>query len=485
MKAPTPIKDKVKIPRQHAIEQLPEERRNNFQEVSLGFTEELAFVEADRCILCKKPVCIDNCPVEVDIPSFIKLILAGDYRGAVEKIRETNYLPIICGRVCPQENQCELVCTLGKRYEPIAIGKLERFVADLELEHGWFQVPHIEQRREETVAIVGSGPAGITCAAELAKLGYRVTIFEALHAIGGVLQYGIPEFRLPKALLDVERQRLEQMGVEINTNFIVGRTATIDELMNEMGYAAAFLATGAGTPNFMRIPGENLSGVYSASEFLTRVNFLKGYRFPEFDTPVRIGKHVAVVGGGDTAMDAARTAVRLGPEKVYLVYRRSFEEMPARKEEVQHAKEEGVEFHVLTAPVHILGDSNRWVNEMICQRMALGEPDENGRRRPIPIEGSEFFLRVDTVIVAIGQKPNPILQKTTPDLNVSKWGTVVVDESGKTSRPGVYAGGDLSRGGATVILAMQDGKKAAEAIHLYLEAKRRDNHTGKENEPRD
>jgi glutamate synthase (NADPH/NADH) small chain len=485
VRTPTPIKNKVKIPRQHAIEQPAEERRRNFREVSLGFTEELAFVEADRCIECKKPVCIDNCPVEVDIPAFIRLILQEDYRAAVEKIREANYLPIICGRVCPQENQCELTCLLGKRYQPIAIGKLERFVADLELEHGWFKVPRIEQRRQERVAIVGSGPAGMTCAAELAKLGYRVTLFEALHAIGGVLQYGIPEFRLPKALLDVERQRLEAMGVEIQTNFIVGRTATVDEIMGELGYKAVFLATGAGTPNFMGIPGENLNGVYSASEFLTRVNFMKGYRFPEFDTPVKIGKRVAVIGGGDTAMDGARTAIRLGPEKVYLVYRRSFDEMPARKEEVQHAKEEGVEFHVLTVPVHILGNSSGWVNEMICQRMALGEPDENGRKRPVPIEGSEFFLEVDTVIVAIGQKPNPILQKTTSGLSVSKWGTIVVDDSGKTSRPGVYAGGDLSRGGATVILAMRDGKKAAEAINLYLNARRRNNHEGEGNEPGD
>lgn len=483
--ATTLKKDKVKIPRQHAIEQLPEERRRNFQEVSQGFTEELALIEADRCIDCKKTVCIDGCPVEVDIPAFIKLVLQRDYRAAVEKIRETNYLPMICGRVCPQENQCELTCTLGKNYEPVAIGKLERFVADLELEHGWFQVPYITEHREEKIAIVGSGPAGITCAAELTKLGYRVTIFEALHAVGGVLQYGIPEFRLPKALLDVERDRLKEMGVEIKTNFIVGRTATVDELMREMGFDALFLATGAGTPNFLGIPGENLNGVYSASEFLTRVNFMKGYRFPESDTPVKIGKRVAVVGGGDTAMDAVRTAARLGPEKAYLIYRRSFDEMPARKEEVQHAKEEGVEFHVLTVPVHLLGGSDGWVKEMICQRMALGEPDEKGRRRPISIEGSEFFMEVDTVIIAIGQKPNPILQKTTPDLSVSKWGTVIVDEWGKTSRRGVYAGGDLSRGGATVILAMRDGKKAAEAIHLYLEAKRRDNHVGRENEPGD
>jgi glutamate synthase (NADPH/NADH) small chain len=481
----TPKKEKVKIPRQHAIEQPPEERRRNFQEVSFGFSEELALVEADRCIECKKPVCIDGCPVEVDVPAFIQLILQKDYRAAVEKIRETNYLPMICGRVCPQENQCELICTLGKNYEPVAIGKLERYVADLELERGWFRAPTISEHRQEKVAIVGSGPAGITCAAELAKLGYRVTIFEALHAIGGVLQYGIPEFRLPKALLDIERERLEKMGVEIQTNFIVGRTATVDELMDQWGFDAVFLATGAGTPNFLGIPGENLSGVYSASEFLTRVNFMKGYRFPEYDTPVKIGKRVAVIGGGDTAMDAVRTAQRLAPETAYLIYRRSFDEMPARKEEIQHAKEEGVEFHVLTSPVHLLGDSNGWVKEMICQRMALGDPDEKGRRRPLPIHGSEFFMEVDTVIIAIGQKPNPILQKTTPNLSVSRWGTVIVDDSGKTSRPGVYAGGDLSRGGATVILAMRDGKKASQAIHLYLEAKRRGNHTGKENEPRD
>jgi glutamate synthase (NADPH/NADH) small chain len=471
-------KDKVKIPRQHAIEELPEVRRRSFGEVSFGFTEELALIEADRCLDCKKPTCIEGCPVEIDVPAFIKLILAQDYQAAIEKIREANYLPMICGRVCPQENQCELTCLLAKRYEPIAIGKLERFVADLELERGWFKVSPPEERRNEKVAIVGSGPAGITCAAELAKLGYRVTVFEALHAIGGVLRYGIPEFRLPKGLLDIERDRLKDMGVEIETNFIVGRTATIDELMGEMGFDAAFLATGAGSPSFLGIPGENLGGVYSANEFLTRVNLMKGYRFPDFDTPVRIGKRVAVIGGGDTAMDAARTALRLGPEKVFLLYRRSFDEMPARKEEVQHAKEEGVEFHVLTAPVHILGDSESWVKELICQRMALGEPDEKGRRRPVPIEGSEFFMEVDTVIIAVGQKPNPILQKTTPDLNVSKWGTVVVSESGETSRQGVFAGGDLSRGGATVILAMRDGKKAAQSIHSYLESKRRRNHTG-------
>jgi glutamate synthase (NADPH/NADH) small chain len=465
--------EKMKIPRQHPIEQEPDVRNKNFFEVSHGFNEALAMEEAIRCLECKNPVCIEGCPVRVDIPAFIELVMKGDIVGAVKKIREANYLPAICGRVCPQESQCEQVCLLGKKREPVAIGKLERFVADYEMEQNAFESPSILQSYDQKVAIVGSGPAGLTCAAELAKLGYKVTVFEALHAVGGVLRYGIPEFRLPKHILDMEVDRIKQLGVEIRANFIVGRTATVDELFDEMGFEAVFLGTGAGTPNFLKIPGENLCGVYSASEFLTRVNFMRGFRFPEFDTPIKPGNRPAVIGGGDTAMDAVRTAKRLQPEKAYLVYRRSKEEMPARTEEVQHAMEEGVEFHMLTNPVRIIGDENGWVKAMECLRMELGEPDADGRRRPIPIKGSEFILDVDTVILAIGQKPNPILQQTTPGLEVSKWGTVVVDEeTGKTSRPDVFAGGDLSRGGATVILAMRDGKVASAAIHEYLSEQR-------------
>lgn len=465
--------DKMKIPRQHPIEQEADVRNKNFLEVSHGFNDPLAIQEALRCLECKNPVCIDGCPVKVDIPAFIKLVMDGDILGAVRKIREANYLPAICGRVCPQESQCELVCLLGKKREPVAVGKLERFVADYEMEHNGFESPIIADSFDQKVAIVGSGPAGLTCAAELAKLGYKVTIFEALHAVGGVLRYGIPEFRLPKGILDIEIDRVKQLGVEIRTNFIVGRTATVDELFDEMGYEAMFLGTGAGTPNFLNIPGENLCGVYSASEFLTRVNFMRGYLFPEYDTPIKMGKRVAVVGGGDTAMDAVRTSKRLQPEKAYLVYRRSKEEMPARVEEVQHAMEEGVEFHLLTNPVRIIGDENGWVKAMECIKMELGEPDADGRRRPIPIKGSEFILDVDTVIIAIGQKPNPILQHTTPGLDVSKWGTVIVnEETGQTSRPSIFAGGDLSRGGATVILAMRDGKVSAVAIHEYLTVRR-------------
>jgi glutamate synthase (NADPH/NADH) small chain len=411
---------------------------------------------------------VDGCPVGIDIPGFIKLVIDGNYVGAVQKIREANYLPAICGRVCPQETQCEELCVLGKKLTPVAIGKLERFVADYEMRHNLFQPPALPEKRAEKVAVVGSGPAGLTCAAELAKRGYGVTIFEALHAVGGVLRYGIPEFRLPKEILDLETERIKALGVEITTNFVIGRTATIDELFDEWGFKAIFLATGAGTPTFMGIPGENLSGVYSANEFLTRVNLMGAYRFPENDTPIRVGKQVAVIGGGNTAMDAVRTAKRLGAEKAYLIYRRSRQEMPAREEEIHHAEQEGIEFVLLTNPIRILGDENTWVSGVECQRMELGEPDESGRRRPVPVKGSEFILPVQTLIEAIGQKPNPIIQSTTPGLETSKRGTVVTNDAQATSRPGIFAGGDLSRGGATVILAMRDGKQAAAAIHEYL-----------------
>lgn len=464
--------ERMKIPRQHSLEQQAEERSHNFLEVSFGVDEERAKIEANRCLECKNPVCIEGCPVNIDIRSFIQCILQKDYIGAVNKIREANYLPAICGRVCPQEEQCEKVCTLGKKHEPVAIGKLERFVADYEMERGLFTTPVIGEHREEKVAIVGSGPSGLTCAAELAKLGYDVTIFEALHAVGGVLRYGIPEFRLPRKILDLETERIKALGVKIQTNFLVGRTATIDEFFDEWGFSAVFLGTGAGTPHFMGIPGESLTGVYSANEFLTRVNLMKAYKFPDFDTPIRMGKNVAVIGGGNTAMDAVRTSKRLGAERAILVYRRSREEMPARLEEIHHAEEEGIEIMFLTSPTKILGDEIHTVCGLECQKMELGEPDESGRRKPVPIKGSEFILPVQTVIEAIGQSPNPIIQATTPGLKTGRKGAVVTDEAQQTSRAGIFAGGDLSRGGATVILAMRDGKTAAASIHQYLLSKR-------------
>jgi len=470
MKGANPLKpaERLKIPRQRPAEQSPEERRGNFLEVCLGIDETAALLEASRCLECKDPVCVKGCPVSIDIRGFVDLVVQRDYAGAINKIREANYLPGICGRVCPQESQCEQLCVLGKKYTPLAIGKLERFAADYELQHNLFTDPPMPDLREEKVAIVGSGPSGLTCAAELARMGYRVTIFEALHAPGGVLRYGIPEFRLPRDILDLEIDRVRSLGVEIVTNFVVGRTATIDELMGEWGFKAVYLATGAGTPYFMGIPGESLVGVYSANEFLSRVNLMKAYRFPEYDTPVRVGRQAAVIGGGNTAMDAVRTALRLGAEDAYLIYRRSRDEMPARVEEVHHAEEEGVQFMLLTTPTRILGDANNCVCGIECQRMELGEPDASGRRRPIPVPGSEFIVPVQTVVMAIGQMPNPIIQSTTPGLKTSSRGTVVTGEDQATSRPGVFAGGDLARGGATVILAMRDGKQAAAAIDRYL-----------------
>jgi glutamate synthase (NADPH/NADH) small chain len=473
MSAINPLKpsQRMKIPRQVSIEQEAEVRAHNFEEVSFGLDEERALLEAARCLECKDPICIPGCPVNVDIRSFVLLIMQKDYVGAVNKIRETNYLPAICGRVCPQEEQCEAVCTMGKKHPSVAIGKLERFVADYEMQHNLFTPPVILEDREEKVAIVGGGPSGLTCAAELAKMGYKVTIFEALHAAGGVLRYGIPEFRLPRKILDIEVNRIKALGVEIYTNFLIGRTATIDELFGEWGFGAIFLGTGAGTPTFMGIPGENLSGVYSANEFLTRVNLMKAYRFPEYDTPIKVGKEVAVIGGGNTAMDAVRTSKRLGAEHAYLIYRRSRQEMPARLEEIHHAEEEGIEFHLLTNPTRILSDGSNWVRGIECLRMELGEPDESGRRKPVPIKGSEFVLPVQTVVEAVGQAPNPIIQSTTPGLTTGKRGTVVVDSVQMTSREGVFAGGDLARGGATVILAMRDGRVAADAIHKYIQSK--------------
>jgi glutamate synthase (NADPH/NADH) small chain len=472
---PNPLKprDRVKIPRQHPDEQDAAARARNFEEVSRGFDEERARLEALRCLDCRDPFCVAGCPVNVDIPGFIRLLLQGDYGGAAARIRETNALPAVCGRVCPQESQCEAVCTVGKRFEPLAIGKLERFVADWDAAHPNASTvghpvgaPH--QTARARVAVVGSGPAGLACAADLAHLGYAVTVFEALHAAGGVLRYGIPEFRLPREVLEREIESLRQLGVTVRTNVVIGRTLTVDELLAAEGFQAAFLATGAGTPAFLGIPGEGLCGVYSANEFLTRVNLMGANRFPRCDTPIRPGRSVAVIGGGNTAIDAVRTALRLGAERAAIVYRRSLDFMPARVEEIQHAKEEGVRFLFQTNPLRILGDGDGNVVGLEIQRTEPGEPDASGRRRPVPVPGSEEVIAVDTVVEAIGQQPNPIVQATTPGLETGRGGVVVVDDRQQTSRPGVFAGGDLSRGGATVILAMRDGRHAAAAIHEAL-----------------
>ncbi|MHA1734747.1 MAG: NADPH-dependent glutamate synthase [Candidatus Thorarchaeota archaeon] len=452
-------------------EQDPMVRIKNFDEVALGYTPEQAIEEAKKCLQCRNPRCISGCPVEVPIKDFIRLIVEGDFMAAAAKIKETNSLPAICGRVCPQETQCEAKCIYGIRNEPIAIGRLERFVADYAREHGE-ELPEILPKNGKRVAVIGSGPAGLTCAGDLAKLGYEVTIFEAFHKPGGVLVYGIPEFRLPKEIVAKEVEYLKKLGVEIKCNYVIGKIRTVDQLLDEDGYDAVFLGTGAGAPNFMRIPGMNLINVYSANEFLTRVNLMKAYKFPEYDTPVRVGNRVVVIGGGNVAMDAARTAKRLGAEEVYIVYRRSRKEMPARLEEVHHAEEEGIKFQLLTNPVEILGNDKGAVVGMTCVRMELGEPDESGRRRPIPIPNSEFVIDADTVIVAIGNSPNPIVTQTTPGLELTKWGTIVVDEeTGRTSRPRIFAGGDIVTGAATVISAMGAGKRAARSIHEFLSKK--------------
>ncbi|MDP9751975.1 NADPH-dependent glutamate synthase [Thermoanaerobacter pentosaceus] len=450
--------------------QKPEVRRRNFNEVALGYSEEEAVSEAQRCLQCKKPGCVEGCPVQVQIPQFIKRIAERDFEGAIKIIKETNSLPAICGRVCPQEEQCEKNCVLGKVGEPVAIGRLERFAADWERAKG-VHPPVIPKKLGKKVAIIGSGPAGLTCAGNLAKLGYEVTIFEALHKPGGVLVYGIPEFRLPKIIVEQEVKFIQQLGVEIKTNMVMGKVLTIDDLF-EMGYEAVFISTGAGLPKFMGIPGENYLGVYSANEFLTRINLMKAYSFPNTDTPIKVGKKVAVIGGGNVAMDAARSALRMGADEVHIVYRRSEEEMPARKEEFENAKEEGIIFDFLTNPVKIIGNENGWVKGIECIRMELGEPDASGRRRPVPIMGSEFVMDIDTVVIAIGTGPNPLLTKTTEGLELTKHGYIAVDEEGRTSREGVWAGGDIVTGSATVILAMGAGKKAARSIHEYLQNKK-------------
>lgn len=448
-------------------EQDAKERARNFTEVALGYTEEMAKNEAQRCLQCKNMPCVAGCPVNVQIPEFIALTAEGKYIEAYDKIRETNGLPAICGRVCPQETQCEELCVRGIKGEPVGIGRLERFVADYAIAH---EAPPTECKPAvgKKAAIIGSGPAGLTCAADLAKMGVEVTIFEAFHMPGGVLVYGIPEFRLPKSLVQKEIDALKCLGVKIDTNMVMGRVLTIDDL-KEMGFETIFIGTGAGLPKFMEIPGENLNGVYSANEFLTRINLMKGYKFPEYDTPVVRHKKLAVIGGGNVAMDAARCAKRLGAEEVYVVYRRSEAEMPARNEEIHHAKEEGVIFQFLVNPTDILGTDDGYVRGMRLQKMALGEPDSSGRRRPVPVEGSEYEIELDAVVVAIGQSPNPLMREATPGLKTQRWGGIIADEeTGATSIEGVYAGGDAVSGAATVILAMGAGKAAAKAMYDYM-----------------
>ena len=456
-------KSLTKLP---AREQAPEVRRRNFEEVSQGYDEAMAREEATRCIDCKNPACMTGCPVGVHIPDFIRHVKEGEFEKAYETIRLTNNLPAICGRVCPQETQCESKCVRGVKGDPVGIGRLERFCADYAMQHASAKTERPAPNGHR-VAVVGSGPSGLTCAGDLAKLGYDVTIFEALHTPGGVLVYGIPEFRLPKRLVREEIATVEALGVKIETDVVVGRSVSLEELFDE-GYEAVFVGSGAGLPRFQGIPGENLNGVYSANEFLTRINLMKAYAFPETDTPVRVGKKVAVVGGGNVAMDAARSALRLGADEVSIVYRRSEKEMPARLEEVHHAKEEGVTFRMLTNPTAIHGDESGNVRAMTCVEMELGEPDASGRRRPVVKQGSEFDLDVDTVVIAIGNSPNPLIRNTTPGLETQKWGGIIVDENGATSLENVYAGGDAVTGAATVILAMGAGKTAAKAIHEKL-----------------
>ncbi|MDD3840566.1 MAG: NADPH-dependent glutamate synthase [Clostridia bacterium] len=460
-------KDRVKM-----NEQDPQKRNKNFDEVALGYTPEQAIQEAKRCLNCKKPRCVEGCPVNVNIPDFIQKIAQGEFDEAYQIIYGQNALPAICGRVCPQESQCEGKCILGIKGEPIAIGALERFAADYAMNKA--DKAQKEQNKDtksnKKIAVIGSGPAGLTCAGELARNGYNVTVFEALHEAGGVLMYGIPEFRLPKKLVGQEIAKLEEMGVDIQTNVVVGRSITIDELIKQ-GYEAIFVGTGAGLPKFMNLPGENLNGVYSANEFLTRNNLMKAYDFPENPTPIYTGKKTAVIGGGNVAMDSARTAKRLGAEHVYIIYRRSENEMPARHAEIEHAKEEGIEFRLLTNPVEIIGDGG-WVRAIKCIEMELGEPDESGRRRPVEKPGSEFILDVDTVIIAIGQSPNPLIRQTTEGLKVENWGGIIIEEDTMaTSRERVYAGGDAVTGAATVISAMGAGKKAAHSIMDFLSNK--------------
>jgi len=463
---------KVETTKHKMPEQDPKKRIKNFNEVPYGYDKETAIEEAKRCLQCKKKPCTEGCPVEIDIPEFIACIANGEFDKAAEIIKAKSNLPAVCGRVCPYENQCEGMCTVKKislYAEPVAIGRLERFIADYERNKG-VKIPKKSKSTGKKVAVIGSGPAGLTCAGDLAKMGHSVTIFEALHAPGGVLMYGIPEFRLPKEIVNSEVDYIKKLGVEINYDVVVGKTITVDELMEK--YDAIFIGTGAGLPRWLRIPGENLDGVYSANEFLTRVNMMKAYKFPEYDTPVKIGKIVATFGAGNVAMDCARTALRLGAEKSYIIYRRSEVEMPARAEEIHHAKEEGVIFKFLTNPVRFIGDEKGILKEAEFIKMRLGEPDESGRRRPIPMENSEFKMKIDTALVAIGQSPNPLIPKTVKGLKIGKHGNIETDENGRTNIPGIFAGGDIATGAATVILAMGAGKKAAKAINKYLKLKK-------------
>ena len=455
---------------QPAIEmpkQSPEERVHNFEEVAKGYTEEMAKKEAERCLQCKNPQCVKGCPVNIDIPAFIELVMEGKFVEAVKKIKEANALPAICGRVCPQENQCQKFCIVGIRGAPIEIGRLERFVADYELENG-VDIPEILGSTGHKVAIIGAGPAGLTVAAELVKIGHEVEVFEALHTAGGVLMYGIPQFRLPKEIVQSEVDYIKNLGVKLHLDSMVGKLYTVQELFDS-GFKSVFIGSGAGLPRFMRIPGENLKGIYSANEFLIRTNLMKAYKFPEYDTPIELGKTVAIIGGGNVAMDAARCSLRLGAEKVYIIYRRGRQELPARHEEVENAEEEGVIFNLLVNPVRFIGDGKGNLKEVELLNMVLGKPDESGRRRPVPLPGSEHRLQIDTAVIAIGQSPNPIIQQTTEGLEVTRWGTIITDdESMETSIKNVYAGGDVVSGAATVISAMGAGKKAAHAIHKTL-----------------
>lgn len=458
---------KEKVPRQPMPEQEPQKRRGNFEEVPLGFTSEVAELEASRCLECKNPKCVAGCPVEIDIPGFISLIKKGDYSGASARLKEKTALPAVCGRVCPQESQCEEVCILGRKDDPVAVGRLERFVADWAREKGDSARPAMAPKTGKSVAVVGSGPASITVAGDLILKGHDVTVFEAFHKTGGVLVYGIPEFRLPKDIVQYEIDNLAEIGVKFELNSVVGRTETVDELLER--FDAVFIAVGAGLPRFMKIPGENLLGIYSANEYLTRANLMKAYLFPEYDTPIMRGKNVTVLGAGNVAMDSARTALRLGAERVRIVYRRSREEMPARAEEIHHGEEEGVEFYLLTNPIKFIGDPNGRVKAMECLKMELGEPDESGRKRPVPVEGSNFELETDMVVIAVGAGANPLITSTTPGLEVNEWGYIAAEpETGKTRKSRVWAGGDIVSGQATVILAMGAGRIAANSIHQYL-----------------
>jgi glutamate synthase (NADPH) small chain len=456
---------KVPMPQQD-----PKERVKNFNEVPHGYTLEMATEEAKRCIQCKKPTCVEGCPVNVNIPKFIKSIADGNLDQSAKDMKADNSLPAICGRVCPQETQCEELCILGKKQEPVAIGRLERFIADWERNKG-VEAPTLPEKNGKRVAVIGAGPAGLTCAGDLAKMGYEVTIFEALHLAGGVLVYGIPEFRLPKAIVQAEVDYISALGVDIQKNMVIGKILDLKEIF-AMGYDAIFLGTGAGLPMFMRIPGEELNGVYSANEYLTRINLMKAFRFPEWDTPIKVGKRVAVMGAGNVAMDAARCSLRIpGVESVKIIYRRSDKEMPARAEEVEHAKEEGVEFHLLTNPLRYIGEEG-WVKKMELIKNELGEPDSSGRRSPVNIKGSEYIEDVDTVVVAIGNKPSPLVPMSTPELKTTRWGTLDCnEENGLTSIPGVYCGGDAATGAATVISAMGAGRRSAKAIDEYLKSK--------------